>query len=109
MSLELAVISGLAIPAIVLAYIGFQLKDRHSSMKLLMVSTSLVFLLGLPFTAWQLSLEAGYTSIAEYFLGFELAIIIVFIVFVFYNVWNYIRSAALVTAGKDKAFQEDEL
>lgn len=105
---ELAILGALAVPALVLAYIGFQLKDQHSSMKMLMVSASQVFLLGVPFTGWKLAEEAGYNEIASYMLGFELAAIIVFIIFVFYSIYLYLRAAALVTSGTKDSFEEAE-
>lgn len=105
MSLELAIVSSLAVPALVLAYIGFELKDQHSSVKMLMVAVSQVFLLGLPFTGWQLALEADYPQIAEYMLAFELASIVVFTVFVFYMIWRYLvatsKALSVNTTGVD--------
>lgn len=106
---ELAIISALAVPSIVLAYIGFQLKDEHSSMKLLMVAFSQVFLLGVPFTGWQLARKAGYESIASYMIYFELAAIILFIVFTFYSIWLYLKAAAYVSSGTRESFEEDEI
>lgn len=106
---ELAILSALAVPSFVLAYIGFKLKDEHSSMKLLMVAFSQVFLLGVPFTGWKLAESAGYNEIASYMLGFELAAVIVFVVFTFYSIYLYLRAAALVTSGTKNSFEEDEI
>lgn len=107
MSLELSILLSLAVPAVLLAYIGFSLKDKHSSMKLLMVSVSLVFLLGVPFTGWKFAENSEYGEVANYFLAFELAAVVVFIVFVFYAIWLYLVATGKVVSGSEESYSNE--
>lgn len=95
----LAIIFSLGLPSIVLAYIGFQLKEEHWPMKLLLVGTSLAMLLGVPFTGMKLAAGAGYPGVSSYLNYFELAVIVVFVLFVFYMIWMYMKDTGKIISG----------
>lgn len=105
--IETALILSLALPAFLLAYIAFQLKDRHSSMKMFLTNASLIFAMGIPFTGWVLADNQSVAVVEDYLIYFELAAIMVTVVFVFYSIWLYLVATGKVVSGTKDGFNED--
>lgn len=106
---ETSIVLSLMLPAALLVYTAFKFSDGHSSMRMLFTSASLVFALGVPFTAYRFADLNGYSSIADYLLYFELGIIMVFVFFVFYLIWLYLKATSKVVSGSSNEFDDDEL
>lgn len=99
---ETAILLSLALPGFLLVYTAFQFRDQHWPMKLLMTGVGLSFLLGIPFTGYMFAKSNGYPRVAGYLIWFELAAVIVFVVFVFYLIWSYIQDTGMILSGADQ-------
>lgn len=104
---EQAIIFSLALPAFLLVYIAFKMKDKHSVMKIFLTGMSMVFMTGIPFTGYMLAEESGYTDIASYLIYFELVIIVTLILFVFYLIWYYIEDVLKIISGSEDRLNQD--
>lgn len=107
--IETALILSLALPAFILAYIAFQLDDRHSTIRMFLTNGALIFALGVPFTGWVLADNQGVAVVQDYLIYFELAGIMIFVVFLFYCIWLYLKSTSKIVSGTDDSFDEDPL
>lgn len=108
MSMETSLVLATALPAFLLAYIAFQLKDRHSTMKMFLTNGALVMMLGTPFTGWVLADNNSVAVVEDYLIYFELAAITVFVMFLFYTIWLYLVATGKVTSGTNDRFDPDE-
>lgn len=104
---EQALILSLAVPAFLLAYIAFKMKDKHSIMKILFTGISMAFALGIPFTGFKIAEANGYGGIANYLIYFELAIISTFVMFVFYLIWFYISDVLKIISGNRNELDQE--
>lgn len=107
--IELAIIFSLSAPAFLLAYTAFQLKDRHSVMKMFLSLGSMVFMLGIPFTGWKLADNQNVAGVQDYLIYFELAGIMIFVIFLFYTIWLYLTATGKVTSGTETEFDNNDL
>lgn len=104
---EQTLLLSLALPAFLLAYIAFKMKDKHSIMKIFFTGVSMTFALGIPFTGFKLAEANGYTDIADYLIYFELAMIVTFILFVFYLIWFYISDVSKIISGSRQELDQE--
>lgn len=105
--IELAIIFSLSVPAFLLAYIAFKLKEKHSVLRMFTTLMSGVFMLGIPFTGWKLAKQSGLSGDWGYLIWFELAAIVAFVIILFYVIWLYIRATSLVMSGTEDEFEQE--
>lgn len=101
---ELSIILGLAIPAVVLGFFAFNLNDEHSVLKMFVGSIAQVFLLGIPLTGYHFARLNGYQAIADYLIYFELVVVVQFVIYVFYLIWIYIEDTGKAMSQAEKEF-----
>lgn len=107
--IESAIILGLMLPAFLLAYLGLNLKDNHSVMRMFLVLGSLVMSLGAPITAWQMAKNQSVEVVQDYLIWFELAMVVIFVVLTFYMIWLYIKATSKTMSGNEDMFQMDDM
>lgn len=105
--IELSLIASLSVPAFLLAYIAFKLKEQHSVLRMFLSMMSGVFMLGIPYSGWKLAKESSLSGDWSFLIYFELAAIVAFVVMLFYVIWLYIKSTSLVISGSDDQFDEE--
>jgi len=105
--IELALIASLSAPAFLLAYMAFKIDDKHSSIRMFLANASMVFMLGVPFTGFQLALNHDVAVVSDYLIYFELAMIVVFLLFLFHSIWLYIKATSMIASGTEDGFDED--
>lgn len=106
---ELAIMMALIGTAFVLAYISSQISDQNSVMRIFFTSFSLIFLLGAPLTAMRFAAENGYPEIEGYMTGFLTGIIFMFVFWIGFLAWMYIRDTSKMMYNQSEEFGQDEI
>lgn len=107
---ELAIMMALIGTAFVLAYISSQISEENSVMRIFFTSFSMIFLLGAPLTAMRFASENGYPQVEGYMTGFLTAVVFMFVFWVAFLVWMYIRDTSKMMYGETQdAFGEDKI
>jgi hypothetical protein len=86
---------------------AFKIDEKHSSIRMFLANASMVFMLGVPFTGFQLAENQGVEVVSEYMIYFELAMIVVFLLFLFHSIWLYIKATSMIASGTEDGFDED--
>jgi len=102
MSLELTLLAGLTVPGFFFLYMGFQLEDRHSVLRMFLTGMSSIFIIPSPLVTWLLARKAGYANIEGFSIGFILAAIVTFVIIVFYLIWLYVNDTGKAMSSFDR-------
>lgn len=106
---ELGIMMALVGTSFVLAFISSQINDENSVIRIFFTGSSMAFLLGAPLTAREFALSAGYEDIASYLVGFQTAITFIFVFFIGYISWLYIRDTSKMMYSQQNQFGDDEI
>lgn len=106
---ELGIMMALIGTSFVLAFISSQISEENSVMRIFFTAFSMIFLLGSPLTAREFAVEAGYSSVADYMIGFQIAVTFMFIFFVAWVSWLYIRDTSKMMYGETEEFKQNDM
>lgn len=106
---ELGIMLGLVGTAFVLAYISSQISEENSVMRIFFTSFSLIFLVGAPLTAMRIANKNGYAEIGGYMQGYLTAMVAMFMFWIGFLSWMYIRDTSKMMYGETQEFGKDEI
>lgn len=107
--IEIAIITALVGTSFVLAYISSQINEENSVLRIFFTGFSMIFLLGVPVAAQELADNAGLDTIASLMYPFIVAIVFMFVLFVFWIIWMYIRDTSKLMYGETQEFKQDDI